>query len=157
MSGINIGQLKHLVVSPALAAIGLSSPEAINLVTGTALAESGGSYLHQLGTGPALGLWEVEPATLHDTYDRWLQVPAQAPLRALVTALLPVGADIEERALSDLRFGAVMCRLKYRMAPDELPSDAAGMAALHKSWYNTAGGAASAAANKALFAEAIAA
>ena len=159
MSGLNLGQLKHLVVAPACAAIGLDSPAAINLVAGTALAESAGTYLHQLGSGPALGLWEVEPATAHDVFDRWLGLSDQAELRAKVLALLPAGADIEERLVTDLRFAAVMCRLRYRMAEPPLPAadDAAGLAGYHKSVYNTAGGAANVAHNTPLFAQAIAA
>lgn len=52
MSGIDAGQLKHLVVAPALAALGLDGDVAVNLVTGTALAESRGLMSgRSVGTG----------------------------------------------------------------------------------------------------------
>lgn len=64
-NGLDVGQLKHLIVAPALAALGLGGDSAVNLVTGTALAESRAAYVRQLGGGPALGLWQMGPAT-HD-------------------------------------------------------------------------------------------
>ena len=49
------GQFRRLVVRPALQAIGLCSPAAERLLLGTALTESGLTWLAQKGGGPARG------------------------------------------------------------------------------------------------------
>ena len=159
MSGIDISHIKAFVVQPALAAIELGGLAAVNQVTGTALAETNAEYLRQLGRGPAVSLWQLEPITAQDIYYRWLHLPDQVRLLVLVQQLLPRVIDLEEQLITDLRFGAIMCRLKYRMSPRALPAadDAAGMAALHKDVYNSAYGAADPLRNTPLFRLAIAA
>lgn len=67
--GIYIPHLKHYVVTIALNYLELGGEQAVNLVTGTFLAEgySGGStYLKQLGKDPAVGPAQIEPATYRD-------------------------------------------------------------------------------------------
>ena len=57
-------QLREQVIAPALAKIDLFSPEAVALVLGTACVESQcGEYIKQMGKGPALGIFQIEPAT----------------------------------------------------------------------------------------------
>lgn len=154
MQGINLSQLKYDVVEPALMTVGLMGTTALNLVTGTALAESGASYLVQLGGGPALGLWQMEPATEQDIWANYLAY--QRDLAAKVKGLLTGGATTAQ-LVGNLPYAAVMCRLKYLRAPQVLPGakDAAGQAAYHKLIYNTAGGAADAVRNAPLFQSAI--
>lgn len=53
------------VVRPVLRVMSAWSQPAEDLVMGTAAQESRLTYLRQLGGGPALGLWQMEPAT-HD-------------------------------------------------------------------------------------------
>ena len=57
-------QTLALVIRPALKKLRLWSPSAEELVFGTAIVESGLTYLKQHGDGPALGLWQVEPAPM---------------------------------------------------------------------------------------------
>jgi hypothetical protein len=154
MNGINIGQLKYCVVEPAISALGLNSAAALNLVTGTALAESGGVYLKQLGTGPALGLWQVEPATEQDIWTNFLKY--RADLSSRVHGLL-CGGPTTPQLVWNLAYCAAICRLKYYRAPDALPGarDAAAMADMHKRIYNSALGAADPAVNTPLFQAAI--
>lgn len=144
MTGIDIAQLKYDVVEPALVAIGMASTAALNLVTGTALAESGGVFLKQIGGGPALGLWEMEPATEIDCWANWLDY--QPALSAMVKALLwpyNTTAQRTNQLIGNLPYGAAMCRIRYRRAAPPLPAynDAAGMAAYWKQNYNSALGA----------------
>jgi hypothetical protein len=154
MPGINLQHLKYEVVEPALVAIGLECAAALSLVTGTALAESGAEYLKQIGTGPALGLWQMEPATEQDIWSNFLAY--QHDLASKVRGLLTGGATTPQ-LIGNLPYAAAMCRIKYLRAPDALPAakDAAGMAAYHKTIYNTAQGAADAATNTPLFEQAI--
>lgn len=150
MSGLSIDHLKYDVVEPVLTTLGLMSTSALNLVTGTALVESQCVYLKQLGTGPALGLFQMEPATEQDIWTNYLAY--QHDLKAKVQSLLSPGATTAQ-LVGNVPYAAAMCRIKYLRAPDALPSakDAAGMAAYHKTIYNTAGGAADAETNTPLF------
>lgn len=156
MTGLNISQLKNLVIKPSLEFIGLYSDAACNLVTGTALVESGASYLHQVGTGPACGLWEVEPGTEKDCWDNYLRYNAE--LSTKVRQLMGQGPEIPNAQLiGNLFYGAAICRIKYARSLHPLPAanDAAGLANYHKSIYNTALGAANAEKNIPLFLQAI--
>jgi hypothetical protein len=139
---MNLEQLRELVVRPALHHIELWSPAAENLVLGTALVESKGEYLHQV-KGPALGLWQMEPATHDDIWANYLRY--NATIREHVKELQSP-ASITEGALEligNLYYGAAMCRIHYRRSPYPLPAanDAEGMARLWKNAYNTARGA----------------
>lgn len=144
MAGIYVPHLKDLVVRPALLAMGsrYATEGAVIQVTGTALVESGGSYLKQI-SGPALGLWQMEPVTLHDIWNRWLKLPAQESLRVRLIDLIPIGADIERLLITDMQFGAMMCRCLYAMRADPvpLPVDAEAFCRTWKAFYNTSKGA----------------
>ncbi|MFT9424981.1 MAG: hypothetical protein ABF570_07600, partial [Acetobacter syzygii] len=72
MQGLDLAQFKALLVRPVLAQIGLAGAAAVPLVTGTALVESGLVWLRQNGGGPALGLWQMEPATHDDCWRNFL-------------------------------------------------------------------------------------
>ena len=64
--------LRSKVIRPALTKINLWSRSAEELILGTAIVESGLTYLKQRGEGPALGLWQGEPATHEDLYTNYL-------------------------------------------------------------------------------------
>ena len=66
-------QLRRLVIQPALSEIELWSPAAEELVLVTAIVESRLSFIKQLGSGPALGLWQIEPDTHRNSYDNFLE------------------------------------------------------------------------------------
>jgi hypothetical protein len=155
MAGLYLSHLKYQVIEPALMTIGLMSTTALALVTGTALVESKATYLKQMDTGPALGLWQVEPATEQDIWANYLAY--QHDLAAKVRSLLAPGATTMQ-LVGNLPYGAAICRIKYRRSPLALPEskDALGMATMWKTVYNTAGGAGTAdPAHVALFQTAI--
>ena len=66
-------QLRTEIVKPALEAIGYYSPAAEALIMGTAAQESHLKYVKQLGDGPALGLFQMEPATHDDIWANYLR------------------------------------------------------------------------------------
>ena len=144
MPGLYVPHLKDEVVRPALALMGpaYSTEAAVSLVTGTALVETNASYLKQIA-GPALGLFQMEPTTLFDIWDRWLKLPEQAGLRSRLIETIPIVSDIETQVVFDMRFAAIMCRCKYRMSEAALPAvgDPLGMCKFWKAAYNTATGA----------------
>ncbi|GAC86661.1 hypothetical protein Gbth_091_010 [Gluconobacter thailandicus F149-1 = NBRC 100600] len=159
MTGLDVRQLKYEIVRPTLIALGLWSPAAENLLTGTALAESRAAYVRQVGGGPALGIWQMEPATHDDCWTNFLRFPAQSRLATKLQSMLASDLTRQQQLITNLRYACAMARIRFYRARDALPAstDAAGLSAYHKNHYNTAQGAADAAANVAFFAEAIAA
>jgi hypothetical protein len=136
---INAAQLREHVIRPTLKHLDLWSQAAENLVLGTILTESRGEYLKQVGTGPALGLIQMEPATHDDIWNNHLkyQPVLSAKLRELETPAALTKGALE--LIGNLYYAAAMCRVFYRRLPDPLPAadDPEGMARLWKKRYNT--------------------
>jgi hypothetical protein len=132
--GLNPGQFRARIVRPTLRAIGLWSDSAEALVLGTAIHESGLRYLAQSG-GPALGLYQIEPATHRDIWENYLAY--RPPLARLVQSLAATRTDGE--LIRNLAYATAMCRVRYARAPGALPEadDIDGLAAYWKQNYNT--------------------
>lgn len=104
----------------------LTSPAAVDLLLGTAAVESDfGHYLRQT-KGPALGAFQMEPATFN-----WLRL--KYGFRYI---------ELKEREVweleTDLRLAIIMARLKYRSIISPIPSagDIPAMAAYWNQYYN---------------------
>lgn len=144
------GQLRVYVIEPTLAVLAraeprLSSPAAVELLLGTALVESRLTYLRQLPDGPALGLWQMEPAT-HRDHRKWLtssRSEQRILLREAVDSLLaPAGIPLDQLTWN-LGYACAMARIHYWRRPDALPEadDVPGLARYWKTHFNTALGA----------------
>lgn len=147
---LNIEQFRTEIVRPAIDTLGMGGLAAERLVTCTAIAESGLTYLRQHGNGPALGVFQIEPATFWDIYNRYLD--GRADLRARLDPLASGQAPLEQ-LVTNLAFSAAICRLRYWMSPEPLPpaDDADAMGAYWKAIYNTPLGAGRAAKFAALY------
>jgi len=127
---INYVQLKDLIFR-CLSRHGLYSQAASQLLLGTAAVESQfGTYIRQLGGGPALGIFQMEPKT----YD-WLceKFKNHYPERCWYRA------EVLEH---DLWQAILFARLRYKVTPEPLP-DAGNLNALahfYKKHYNTSMG-----------------
>jgi hypothetical protein len=155
--GIDIRQLRELVVRPALDAIGLGGVAAEELMIGTILQESaGGHWLHQLGTGPAVGICQMEPATHDDLWSNFLsgRLDLAAKLRGLMLGAVPGAAEMA----GNLYYAVAMARLVYFRCPEPLPAagDLSAQATYYKRHYNTGEGAATVAEYEANWQRAIA-
>ena len=144
--GIDIQQLRDLVVRPALEIIGLGGTAAEELMIGTILQESnGGHWLHQLGSGPAIGICQMEPTTHDDIWKNYLRFHSDlaAKLQSLTVAA-HVGEMPASEMAGNLYYAVAMARLVYARVHEPLPpaGDLAAQAAYYKQHYNTAGGAA---------------
>lgn len=131
--------LMKYVIEPTLHALDLDSMSARNLLLGTYLAESTvgvNTCLHQLGTGPAIGIYQMEPATFKDLRDRWL--PTQPEITERLERFV-LGSWRDDRMHGDLYFATAFCRFKYRSIPAPLPdpNDVGALANYWKRWYNT--------------------
>ena len=102
-------QLRELVIQPALMEIELWSPAAEELVLGTAIVESRLSFIKQIGSGPALGLWQIEPDTHRDVYDNFLEY--REGLYDQVLSLSAPGQTFEENLTSNMQYDAAICSL----------------------------------------------
>lgn len=131
--GIHPGQLREYIIRPTLKELGLYSEAAEELLMLTAATESlCGEYLHQVG-GPALGIFQMEPATHDDIWANWLKYKP-----TLAGKLARYGH--EARALpGNLYYATAMARIHYRRRPEALPSamDERGLAQYWKDHYNT--------------------
>ena len=130
-------QTLALVIRPALEKLSLWSLSAEELVLGTAIVESGLTYLKQHGDGPALGLWQVEPATHDDLYTNFLNYRPE--LGSKLMQLRAPNLSMDENLATNLMYGAAVCRLCYYRKPDALPEagDIEGQANFWKQHYNT--------------------
>jgi len=130
-------QFARLVIRPALQVLEAWSPAAEALVLGTALAESGLDYVQQLGGGPALGYFQMEPATHQDIWDNYLHYrPDMVGKLLSLRAADPPG---DQQLAANACYAAAMCRVHYRRVPAPLPAsgDIRGQAAYWKEHYNT--------------------
>jgi len=111
------------------------TPEAEELLLGTAAKESylGGLGLIQIGGGPALGPWQMEPATLRDI---WFHV--EGDLLDKVREVTGVSGPDEKHLQYNPIYGAIMTRLHYIRIPEPLPavSDILGQADYWDVHYN---------------------
>lgn len=142
---ITPAHLREHVIRPTLTPLGLWSQAAEDLLVGTAAVESRmGTYLVQLGSGPAKGIYQMEPATHQDIWDNWLRYRPRDEwaITQRVAQYLWDGTahrPSHQALVVDLAYATIMARLHYRRAPEPLPvaGDLMSMAAYHKKFYNT--------------------
>lgn len=130
--------LMHLAEVPGYER--LHSAVAEELLLGIAAAESGLHQKRQFGPGPALGYFQIEPATHDDVLRNF--VGHRPDLKAALDALLipALGRDMQI-AINDA-YAAAVARLILWRAPEALPrhGDIAAYAAYWKQHYNTVAG-----------------
>ena len=111
--------LTRHVICPAIDSVGLYSAEAAVLLLGTAAVESHcGTYLKQIGGGPALGVFQMEPATHDDIIANFLAYRAGLMRAVGATVLRTSAAEMT----GNLTYAAIMARLHYRRVPEPLPN-----------------------------------
>ncbi len=140
---MNPGQLRQFVIRPTLIHLGLDSLAAEELLLGTAAQESGcGQWIVQQGGGPALGVWQMEPATHDDIWGNFLRF--QPELTTLVSMLVFAEFPKSTQLVGNLYYACAMARLQYYRSPRAMPpaGDLAAQAAFYKAVYNTPAGAA---------------
>ena len=128
-------QLIAYVIRPVLQAMDMYSIPALTLVVGTAAQESQFRFIHQLGGGPALGLWQMEPATHADIWDNYLRYKPDVATR--IKNLAGITTASERYLLFNLFYACAMCRAHYRRRPEALPETLEAQAAYWKKYYNT--------------------
>lgn len=134
-------QLRDQVIRPVLVYLGMHSEAAENLLLGTAAQESHlGKYLTQL-SGPALGLFQIEPFTHDDIHHTYLAFRPQ--LAKQVVTLTGTWPDRHAQLASNAGYAVAIARLKYYRIDEPLPAanDVEGLARYWKAHYNSPQGA----------------
>lgn len=135
---INKGQLRNLIVIPVIQELGLYNDVAVNLLMGTAAQESHlGTYLKQIGTGPAVGIFQMEPATYKDIWTHFLSGKKELADKVKRFAIMePDAAEM----VGNMYFACAMARVHYFRVRRPLPTDPNDVKALARYWklfYNT--------------------
>lgn len=137
---IRAEQLRLYVIRPTLERIDRWSESAEELLLGTAAQESGlGRWFHQMN-GPALGIYQMEPATHNDLWRNYLRY--QEDLDKAVQGFLSSNFTAEEQLTWNLAYSTAVARAQYLRFPEPLPYhlNVSGMAAYWKKYWNTPGG-----------------
>lgn len=116
--------------------------QATELLMGTCFQESECCLdIHQLGAGPALGGWQMEPETEELVWN-WVQ--KNPMFKSKIEGLVIPGLDRTKQLIGNLYYSCGMARMLYASISDPLPpaSDLNGQAAYYKQYYNTPKGAA---------------
>jgi len=100
----------------------------------TGAAESGYRVTRQYGGGPALGYWQMEPATEKDIWDNFLRFRPSLAEKVRATG--------EQNLETNPAYAAAMARVHYMRVKDPLPSPGLKhqQALYWKQFYNTPAG-----------------
>ena len=101
------------------------------------MAESGYRALEGYGNNPAIGFWQVEPFTMFDTIDNYINYRPE--LKTKIYGLGYDEKDAEMRLMSNMSLQVAFCRLKYRRDKYALPGmdDIEAQAKYWKRVYNS--------------------
>jgi hypothetical protein len=139
----NSKQFRDLIVFPCLNALDLYSEEAENLLVMIMAHESeGGTYLKQVGGGPALGIYQMEGNTFKDLW-AWLR-NEDNPHHHLVVLILgacnllkvPVAGEM----VGNLYLATCMARIFFLRIKEPIPRDPLELAMYAKRFWNTSKG-----------------
>lgn len=134
---LDINQFRKLIVVPTLTKLDMYSKNAEELLVFTCATESkGGTYIKQI-TGPALGIFQIEPASYADV---WEFIKRQSGLMTKIAIRFNVSAVPEAtRMIYDLEFATMMARVFYRRFKEPIPdaNDVNAIWAYYKKYYNT--------------------
>lgn len=137
----NLIQFRECIIKPALMDLQLYSVDALELLVFTCAVESnGGTYLKQI-KGPALGIYQMEPATYNDIWQNYIKFRPKLAL-ILSSNFDAMRMPPEDRMVYDLRYATAMARLFYLRANEPLPAfnDENAIWDYYKIYYNTSAG-----------------
>ncbi len=134
---IDVKQLRERIITPALMRLGCYSNSGLELLTLTCAQESlGGTYIKQI-TGPALGIFQMEPETYNWLWETFLPRRSDLAYKVLCAVYLSHKPPVEFLEYN-LLYSAMMCRIRYMTAKPEIPEETDVLALAHywKDNYN---------------------
>ena len=140
-------QLRDTVIKPVLSSLvvlqhdqsGGDATAMVELLLGTGMQESRlGDFLHQMN-GPALGIWQMEPATEKDIWENYLAYHPE--VRVPIGKLLASGIARTDQLAGNLYYACAMARIQYMRVKEPLPAAGAyeAQAAYYVKHYNAGG------------------
>lgn len=138
---IDANHLLKEIIRPVLNDLRLGGGRAEAMVLGTACKESRcGLWLVQLKNGPARGIYQMEPTTHDDIWDRYL-IHRQELAKKINRWRNQYGNGMGAgEMVGNLYYATAMCRIQYLRVPTPIPGDLHGQAAYWKQYYNTVEG-----------------
>ncbi len=143
-------QLYTFIIKPTLAHMGprYEGETAERLLLGTIAHESKGVHLDQRLSakddvlGPAIGIYQIEPATHDDLWDNFLLF--RSKLGSKIQNLLAGWPDRDTQLAANLSYATAIARALYYRQPDKLPkpTDEDGIWWYYKRYWNSIHGAA---------------
>ena len=143
-------QLYTFIIKPTLAHMGpkYEGATAERLLLGTIAHESKGIHLDQrlsqsdTTLGPAIGIYQIEPATHNDVWDNFLLFRSE--LGSKIQNLLAGWPDRDTQLAANLSYATAIARTIYFRRPEALPEpdDTEGIWWYYKHWWNSLEGAA---------------
>jgi hypothetical protein len=129
---------RHDLLRPSLIAINMYSENAEELLIATMAHESlGGTYLKQT-KGPALGVFQMEPATYDDMWNHYIgnDVPL---MKSILNACQYLQRPPAAHLTWNLRLATIMARVYYYRVRPPLPikSDLDAIWLYYKNYWNT--------------------
>ena len=125
------------IIEWTLNKMNMYSDDAAAMIYRTGMVETGYKHLKQMGSGPAIGFFQIEPATMNDVMDNYVEYRPQ-----IKTDLYALGFDEKDsviRVMGSIVLQVAFCRLCYRRDSKAIPS-LENMEAQAKYWkrvYNT--------------------
>ena len=142
---MNVLDFRDLIIKPTLDELAKAEPRirskaAIALLFGTALCESELTFLRQRvkgGFGPAVSLFQIEPAT-HKDVKRYLN-ERRRDLAERVFGLATITDPDDFEVATNLRYATGIARVKFWMDSEPLPyaDNIRGLASIYKRVWNT--------------------
>lgn len=134
---MNVKIIKENCIIPALVAINSYTENAADMVLATGAVESLYRHVRQIN-GPALGWFQMEPATHDDIWTHFLGPTSRQHLVNGLADLSKRPGDYQELEVNPW-YAAAMCRIHYLRNPEKIPqaNDRLSQANYWKKWYNT--------------------
>ena len=125
------------IIDWTLKELNMYSVDAASMIYTTGMAESKYKYLSQMGDGPAIGFFQLEPETMKDIMKNY--VAYRKPILDSLKSLGYAEDSSEYRVKSNIALQVAFCRLKYKRDPFPLPKhkDLSDQADYWKRVYNT--------------------
>ena len=112
-----------------------NTKEARDLVYETAMAETGYRHLEQMGDGPAVSFWQIEPATINDIWMNYILY--RKPLVQKAYELGFIEDEMDFSVMTNIGVAIFFTRIYYRRKPGAIPKTMEERAKYWKKHYNT--------------------
>ena len=112
-----------------------NTKEARDLIYETAMAETGYRHLEQMGGGPAVSFWQIEPATINDIWTNYILY--RKPLVQKAYELGFTEDEMDFSVMTNIGVAIFFARIYYRRKPGAIPKTMEDRAKYWKKWFNT--------------------